>query len=205
MARKKRKRSSGKIQNLTTTILNILRKEKNQAFNYKQIAAKLGVNDASSRNQIIKKLQQLKAKQEIEEVERGKFRAIITTEYHTGILDIASRGSGYVICEDFDEDVFIASNNINKALDGDEVEMYVYKRRKRGKLEGEITQVIKRAKTDYVGTIQVNKNYAFVVADSTKMYKDIFVPISKIKGAEDGQKVLVKLEDWPDNAESPYG
>ncbi|MCB0432293.1 MAG: ribonuclease R, partial [Mangrovimonas sp.] len=205
MARKKRKRSSGKIQNLTNTILNILRKEKNQAFNYKQIAAKLGVNDASSRNQIIKKLQQLKAKQEIEEVERGKFKAIITTEYHTGILDIASRGSGYVICEDFDEDVFIASNNINKALDGDEVEMYVYKRRKRGKLEGEITQVIKRAKTDYVGTIQVNKNYAFVVADSTKMYKDIFVPISKIKGAEDGQKVLVKLEDWPDNAESPYG
>jgi len=205
MSRKKRKRSSGKIQNLTTTILNILRKEKNQAFNYKQIAAKLGVNDASSRNQIIKKLQQLKAKQEIEEVERGKFRAIITTEYHTGILDIASRGSGYVICEDFDEDVFIASNNINKALDGDEVEMYVYKRRKRGKLEGEITQVIKRAKTDYVGTIQVNKNYAFVVPDSTKMYKDIFVPISKIKGAEDGQKVLVKLEDWPDNAESPYG
>ena len=206
MARKnKRRNASPKIQNLTSTILNILRKEKSKTFNYKQIAAKLGVNDASSRNQIIKKLQNLKAKQEIEEVERGKFKAVITTEYHTGILDLSSRGSGYVICDDFDQDIYIASNNINKALDGDEVELYVYKRRKRGKMEGEITQILKRAKTDYVGTFQINKNYAFVVADSSKMYKDIFVPISKIKGAEDGDKVLVKLEDWPENADSPYG
>ena len=69
----------------------------------------------------------------------------------------------------------------------------------------EITQIIKRNKIEYVGTIQINKNYAFVVADSSKMYKDIFVPISKIKGADDGEKVLVRLEDWPENADSPYG
>lgn len=146
--KKKRKPSHNKISNLTETILNILRKERNKTFNYKQIAAKLGVNDASSRNQIIKKLAQLKAKQEIEEVERGKFKAVVNTEYHTGIFDASSRGSGYVICDAFEEDIFIASNNVNKALDGDEVELYVFKRRKRGKLEGEITQIIKRAKPD---------------------------------------------------------
>ena len=205
MSRKKKRRSNNKISNLTNTILGILKKERNKTFNYKQIASKLGVNDASSRNQIIKKLQQLKAKQEIEEVERGKFKALITTEYYTGILDISSKGSGYVICDDFEDDIFIASNNINKALHGDEVELYVYKRRKRGKLEGEITQVLKRAKSDYVGVIQINKNYAFVVPDSTKMYKDIFVPINKTLKAEDGDKVLVSLEDWPENADSPFG
>lgn len=205
MARKKRKSSSNKISNLTNTILSILKKDRNQAFNYKQIAAKLGVNDASSRNQIIKKLQQLKAKQEIEEVERGKFKAVITTEYHTGILDLTIKGSGYVTSPDFDEDIFVASNNVNRALHGDEVELYVYKRRKRGKLEGEITQILKRAKSEYVGVIQLNKNYAFVVADSNKMYKDIFVPISKTHNAEDGDKVVVRLEDWPENADSPYG
>ncbi len=205
MTRKKKRKSSDKISNLTNTILSILKKDRSQTFNYKQIAAKLGVNDASSRNQIIKKLQQLKAKQEIEEVERGKFKAIITTEYHSGILDLSSKGSGYIICDDFDEDVFIASNNINKALDRDEVEFYIYKRRKHGKSEGEITQVLKRAKDEYVGVIQISKNYAFVVADSTKMYKDIFVPINKINKAEDGDKVLVSLEDWPENADSPSG
>ena len=205
--KKKRKPSHNKISNLTDTILNILRKERNKTFNYKQIAAKLGVNDASSRNQIIKKLAQLKAKQEIEEVERGKFKAVVTTEYHTGIFDASSRGAGYVICDDFDEDIFIASNNVNKALDGDEVELYVFKRRKRGKLEGEITQIIKRAKTQYVGVIQIHEknNFAFVIPDSNKMSTDIFVPINKTKNAEDGDKVLVELLDWPEKADSPNG
>ena len=203
--KKKRKSSHNKISNLTNTILSILKKDRNQSFNYKQIAAKIGVNDASSRNQIIKKLQQLKAKQEIEEVERGKFKSIVNTEYHTGIVDMASRGSGYIVSDDFDEDIYIASNNMNKALHGDEVEFYAYKRRKRGKIEGEITNIIKRAKSEYVGVIQIHKNYAFVVTDGNKMYTDIFVPINKINKAEDGDKVLVSLEDWPEKADSPNG
>ncbi|WP_417871227.1 ribonuclease R [Winogradskyella sp.] len=208
MTRKRKKKSGkNKISNLTNTILSILKKERNKSFNYKQIAAIIGVNDASSRNQIIKTLAKLAAKQEIEQVDRGKFKAVVTAEYYKGILDLASKGNGYVISDDFEEDVFIASNNINKALDGDEVEFYAYKRRKRGKIEGEITNILKRAKTEYVGTIQIqqNRNFAFVVADSSKMYKDIFVPINKTKKAEDGDKVLVTLTDWPEKADSPYG
>jgi len=205
MNRKKKGKSKKGFSNLKNTILSILKKERNKSFNYKQIAAKLDVNDASSRNQIIKTLHKLKAKQEIDEVERGKFKAIVNTEYHTGKLDLTSKGSGYVVCEDFEDDIFIASNNINRALHGDEVELYVYKRRKRGKLEGEITNIIKRAKSEYVGVIQLLKNYAFVVPDSNKMYKDIFVPINKINNADEGDKVLVSLEDWPENADSPYG
>ncbi|WNH08679.1 ribonuclease R family protein [Thalassobellus suaedae] len=207
MTRKKKGKSNKGISNLSNTILSILKKDRNQSYNYKQIAAKLGVNDASSRNQIIKTLAKLAAKQDIEQVERGKFKAIVNTEYYTGKLDLAAKGNGYVICDEFDDDVFIASNNINKALNGDEVEFYVYKRRHRGKLEGEITKVLNREKSEYVGVIQIHekKNFAFVVADSNKMYKDIFVPINKINKAEDGDKVLVKLEDLPENADSPYG
>ncbi|WP_044401163.1 ribonuclease R [Lacinutrix sp. Hel_I_90] len=205
--KKHRKPSHNKISNLTNTILSILKKERNSTFNYKQIAAKLGVNDANSRNQIIKKLAELKAKKEIEEIERGKFKIINNTEYHTGIFDAAQRGNGYVICDDFEDDIYIASNNVNKALNGDEVELYVYKRRKRGKLEGEITNIIKRAKTDYVGIIQLHKgkNFAFVVVDGNKMKTDIFVPINKTMGAEDGDKVLVTMEEWPEKADSPNG
>lgn len=208
MTRKKKGKSKSKgIPNLTNTILSILKKDRTQTYNYKQIAAKLGVNDASSRNQIIKTLAKLATKQEILQVDRGKFKAVVNTEYHTGILDMAAKGSGYIISKDFDDDVFIASNNINKALHGDEVEFYAYKRRKRGKIEGEITNVIKRAKSEYVGVIQIqkNSNYAFVIPDSNKMYKDIFVPINKTLKAEDGDKVLVSLEDWPEKADSPYG
>ncbi|SDB61666.1 RNAse R [Flavobacteriaceae bacterium MAR_2010_188] len=202
---KKRKSSNNKISNLTNTILSILEKEKNQTLNYKQIAAKLNVDDASSRNQIIKKLQELKAKKEIEEVERGRFKVVNNTQYHTGILDMAARGSGYIISPDFEEDVYISAKNINKALDDDEVEFYTYKRKKQGRYEGEITKIIKRAKSEYVGVIQIHKNYAFVIADSPKMYTDIFVPINKINSAEEGDKVLVSLDDWPDKADSPNG
>ncbi len=205
MTKKKRRKSNNKISNLTNTILSILKKERNNSFNYKQIAAKLGVNDASSRNQIIKTLAKLAAKKEIEQVDRGKFKAIINAEYYTGILDMSAKGSGYIITDAFDEDIFIASNNINRALHGDEVEFYVYKRRKRGKLEGEITNVLKREKNEYVGVIQLFERYAFVIADNTKMYKDIFVPINKTFKAEEGDKVLVKIEDWPEDADSPFG
>ena len=205
MNRKKKRKSNNKISNLTNTILGILKKDKNKTFNYKQIAAILGVNDTSSRNQIVKKLNELKAKQEIEEVDRGKYKVVFSNEYHTGIVDMAQRGSGYVVCDSFEDDIYISSNNMNKALHGDEVELYIYKRRNRGKLEGEITQVIKRAKSEYVGVIQIHKNYAFVVPDSNKMHTDIFVPISKIKNAEDGDKVLVSLDDWPEKEDSPNG
>ncbi|GAA4280240.1 ribonuclease R [Gaetbulibacter aestuarii] len=206
---KKKKRKSGKkgIPNLSNKILSILKKERNKTFNYKQIAAMLEVDDANSRNQIIKHVRDLQGKKEIEEVDRGKYKAVVTAEYYTGRLDMAARGSGYVICDDFDDDIFIASNNINKALHDDEVEFYLYKRRKQGKLEGEITKVIKRAKSEYVGVIQIqkNSNFAFVIPDSGKMYTDIFVPINKTLKAEDGDKVLVRLEDWPENASSPNG
>ncbi|MDX1470261.1 MAG: RNB domain-containing ribonuclease, partial [Flavobacteriaceae bacterium] len=204
MSRKK-KNTSAKSSNLTNTILGILKKGKHQTFNYKQIAAKIGVDDASSRNQIIKKLKELKEKKEIEEVERGKYKAILTTQYYTGILDISARGSGYIISPDFDEDVFVSSNNINRALDEDEVEFYVYKRKKQGRYEGEITDVIKRAHKDYVGVIHIHKNYAFVVPDSQKMYTDIFVTKSKINKAEDGDKVLVSFDGWPEKDDSPHG
>ncbi|WP_452232800.1 ribonuclease R [Lacinutrix sp. MEBiC02595] len=205
--KKHRKPSHNKISNLTDTILSILKKDRNKTFNYKQIGAIIGVNDASSRNQIIKKLQQLKAKEEIKEIDRGKFQINSNTEYHTGIFDAAQRGNGYVICDDFDEDIYIASNNVNKALNGDEVELYVYKRRKNGKHEGEITKIIKRAKTEYVGIIQIHakKNFAFVVVDGNKMKTDIFVPINKTMNANDGDKVLVTMEEWPEKADSPNG
>ncbi|MFV0564998.1 MAG: ribonuclease R [Flavobacteriaceae bacterium] len=205
MSKKHKRKSNKGISNLTVTILSILKKDRTQTFNYKQIAAKLNVTDASSRNQIIKTLAKLAAKQEIEEVERGKFKIAISTQYHTGVIEVSSKGTGYVICDDFEEDVFITQNNINKALDGDQVEFYVYNRRKRGKMEGEITNIIKRAKSEYVGVLHVSEKFAFLIPDSGKMYKDIFIPINKTLKAEDGDKVLVKLEDWPDNADSPYG
>lgn len=207
--RKKNKSQStskaGKIDNLSQTILEILRKDHSKPYNYKQIAAKIGVDDASSRNQITKKLKVLLEKGSIQEIERGKYILTPSLNYYTGRLDIAGRGQGYVIVEDLEDDIFIKNSNLNKAFNGDIVEVYVFKRKKGGKTEGEVTKILERKRTEFVGTIQIHDNFAFVDVTDYKMYTDIFVPKNKIGDAKNGEKVLVSMEEWPEKADSPFG
>lgn len=205
MPKNKRKKSKNKIDNLSQTILNILRKDHSQAFNYKQIAAKLQLDDPSSRNQIIKKLKDLQGKGSIQEIDRGKYILTPSQNYYTGRVDIAGRGQGYIIVEDFEDDIYVSSKNLNKALNGDIVEVYVFKRKKGGKTEGEITKIIERKRTEFVGTIDVQENFAFVDVTDYKMYTDIFVPKNKINGAKSGEKVLVEMLEWPEKEDSPIG
>lgn len=204
MPKHKRKKNN-KIENLSQTILNILRKDHSKPYTYKQIAAKLQLDDASSRNQIIKKLKDLQGKGSIQEIERGKYILTPSQNYYTGRVDIAGRGQGYIIVEDLEEDIYVSSKNLNKALNGDIVEVYVFKRKKGGKSEGEVTKIIERKRTEFVGTIQVQENFAFVDVTDYKMYTDIFIPKNKINGAKNGEKVLVAMEDWPEKADSPFG
>ena len=202
---KRKNNNKKRVKNYNESILTILKENKNISFNHKQIASKLGVNDASSRNQIIKNLHKLAAQKQIEEIDRGKFKIIISTEYFIGKVDMASRGNAYVMSDNFEEDIFISSNNRCKDLHGDTVELYIYKRKQNGKLQGEITKIIKRERSEYVGIVQMNSNYAFVVPDSNKMPVDVFIPLSKTLKAENGDKVLVQLQEWPDKAECPNG
>lgn len=204
MPQKKRRKKTN-IDNFAQTILNILRKDHSQAYNYKQIASKLGVDDPSSRNQIVRILKELLAKGSIQEIERGKYILTPSQNYYTGRVDIAGRGQGYVIVEGLEDDIYISNKNLNKALNGDIVEVYVFKRKKGGKTEGEVTKILERKRTEFVGTIQVQENFAFVEVSDYKMYTDIFVPKNKINGARNGEKVLVEMEDWPDKADSPFG
>lgn len=204
MAKQKRKNKT-KIDNLSQTILTILRKDHSKPYTHKQIAAKLGLDDPSSRNEIIKKLKSLQSKGTIQEIERGKYILTPSQNYYTGKVDIAGRGQGYIVVDDLEEDIYVSNKNLNKALNGDRVEVYVFKRKKGGKSEGEITKILERKRTEFVGTIQVQENFAFVDVSDYKMYTDIFVPKNKINGAKNGEKVLVEMEDWPENADSPFG
>ena len=205
MKRKKRRGSSNKSKNLTESILVILRKNHSNPYNYKQIASKLGLDDPSSRNQIIKKLKKLQVEKTIQEVERGKYILTPSQNYYTGSVDIAGRGQGYIIVEDLEEDIYVKSKNLNKSLHGDIVEVYVFKRRKGGKTEGEVTRIIKRNKTEFVGTIDITDRFAFVSVSDHKMVTDIFISKNNLNGAQQGEMVLVSLDDWPQNADSPFG
>ena len=205
MPKRNKKKKKNKIKGLSESIIKILRKANGKPYNYKQIASKLGFDDPNSRNQITKKLKQLQSKGTIQEIERGKYIIAPSQNYYTGVVDITSRGQGYVIVKDLEEDIFITNKNLNKALHGDVVEVYAFKRKKRGKMEGEITQVLQRKRTEFVGVIDIHENFAFVEINNTNMYTDIFVPKSNIGKAKKGEKVLVEISDWPDKADSPIG
>lgn len=187
-------------------ILKILSQSPNKVFNYKQIAAKLELDDTKSRNQIIKDLKLLASSKKIVESEPGKYLVIaVSQDYYEGTIDMTSRKTAYFICDEFTEDVFIPTNNLNRALDKDKVKVYVYNRRKGKRPEGEVIEVIERDKTEFVGVIDIQANFAFVSTANPKMYTDIFIPKDKIGEAENGDVVLVKIEDWPKRADSPFG
>jgi ribonuclease R/exosome complex exonuclease DIS3/RRP44 len=193
------------IKDLTKKILQILNQSSNQSFNYRQIASKLDINDANGRNQIIQKLEILKSQQKLEEVTRGKFKIIKLDKYYIGTIDATSNGNAYFICDELEHDIYIPARNLNKALDNDTVKIYLYNRRNSKKEEGDVVEVIKRAKTEFVGVLQLSKNFGFVIPDDPKMYADIFIPRNKLRDAEHGVKVLVKLTDWPDKSKNPFG
>ncbi|SHL96084.1 RNAse R [Flavobacterium pectinovorum] len=193
-------------KDFSSKIVKILSQSPNKAFNYKQIGAKLELDDTKSRNQIIKDLKILAASKKIIETEPGKYLVKVESQdYYEGTIDMTSRKTAYFICPDFTEDVFIPTNNLNRALDKDKVKVYVYNRRKGKRPEGEVIEVIERNKTEFVGVIDIQANFAFVSTANPKMYTDIFIPKDKIGEAENGDVVLVTIEDWPKRADSPFG
>ena len=195
-----------KQADLTDKIVKILAQNANKAFNYKQIGIKLELDDTQSRNQIIKDLKILVAQKKIDEIEPGQYLVVeASNDYYEGKIDMTGRKTAYFVCPEFEEDVFIPTNNLNHALDGDTVKVYVYNRRKGKRAEGEVIEVIERKKTDFVGVIDIQKNFAFVSTANPKMYTDIFISKDKLGDAENGDVVLVHIEDWPARADSPFG
>jgi ribonuclease R len=208
MGRKRKSKIKTKgnpIKNLNQNILQIFYNNPNKNFNYKQIAAKLDIQDSDGRNQIIKSLKEMEASDRLDEVIRGKYVLVKQTHYHEGIVDITSRGNAYVVCEDLEHDVYVPSRNLNHALNKDLVRVYVYKRRKNSKLEGDIVAILERTKYEYVGVLQKNNDYGFVVPDDPKMYSDIFIGPEHLLEAEDGDKVLARITDWPQKSKNPFG
>lgn len=203
---KKPKKFGKKEKTFSEKIFKILSKNANKPFNYKQIAAILELDDTKSRNEIIKDLKILAAQKLIIESEPGKYLVKASSQqYYEGVIDMTSRKTGYFVCDDLENDVFVPFINLNHALDGDKVKAYVYNRRSSRKPEAEVIEIVERAKNEFVGVVDIQKNFGFVTTANAKMYTDIFIPKNKLADAEHGDVVLVKLEDWPAKADSPFG
>ena len=192
-------------QQLQREILRVFSQYSNLVMNYRQMAKKLNVKGESIKIQINRTMQELAEEGRLQEISRGRFIYTSKGTYLTGVVDLTARGSAFIISEDLDDDVFISQNNLNHALDGDFVKLFLYAQRKGKRPEGEIVEILQRKKTEFVGTLEVSSNFAFVVADSNKMPYDIFIPSKELKKAKNGQKVIARITEWPAKAKSPIG
>ena len=200
-------KGKNKYRHIEKKMLSFFRENPGKEYNYKQIAAVLNLRDTRGRNELIKFLNLNVASKQLLSPSRGKYTLAVTKkQYHRGILEVTSSGRGFVICEDLEQDISIPKNGINKAFNGDLVEVYCYKRKNNGSLEGEIVDIIERKKTTFVGILQIEKNYAFVLTRGARMYTDFFIDKKQLSpDYQDGDKVLVRFDEWPKRAESPFG
>ena len=202
MFKKKKKKNS-----LERKLIKHFRNNPDKEYNYKQVASVLEIKDSKTRDEIIKILNRLTSEKTLKSPSKGRYTLESAgKQYYQGTLDVTSTGRGFVICEDLEHDIMIPKNNINRAFQGDLVEVYAYKRKqKSGAFEGEIVTILKRNKTQFVGVLQIESNYAFVLTRGPRMYTDFFIDKKQLTGYTNGDKVLVEYTDWPKKAESPYG
>jgi ribonuclease R len=177
-----------------------------KVYNAKQISKMLYIGDKKRRSVIYETLEELVRNKQLEEPDPGRYRLLHRAGYITGTLDMTHHGYAYLVSEEDDEDVFIARNDLNKAMDGDLVRVFVYPRRRRtARAEGEVVEILERARDTFVGIVEISKNYAFLLPDSRKMPFDIFIPLEKLKGTEHGQKAIARIVDWPEKVKNPFG
>ena len=198
----RKKKISKKNQRL---ILNLFKNNKNKLFNFKQISSKIGIKDSNEKNEVIKILNILHSSNRIFKEKEGKYKYLeVVKNYEEGTIEITNSGNGYLLMSG--KDIFISKQNINKALNNDVVKVYIFKRRdKKENISGEVVEILKRSKQEYVGILNKRKDFGFVLTRGPKMYTDIFVSENEIKKAKEGEKVVVKITEWPERAQSPFG
>lgn len=191
---------------LTQLISDVFEKNRNIAINHKQVAAKLNLKDKESVETILEILKEQVAKGIFIQPERGKFKLKELKTFLTGTVDMTTDGAAFIVPdEEFEKDIYVSPRKLRNALNGDKVKVYVFAKKSGRRNEGEVVEIIKRAKTDFIGVAKISERFAFVIPDDRKMLHDIFVPLSDLNGAKNGQKVQVSLTDWPDGAKNPIG
>ena len=210
---KKDKKSKFPESSLRAVIMSAFAENPFQPYNAKQIAHILNISRKPDREMVYHLLVAMTDEGLLIEERRGKFKLnpkqfakySKKKKYLTGIVDLKKTGKAYIIPDDDGEDVFIAPNNVHHALNHDRVKVLLLPKRQGRKIEGQIVEILERHKTQYVGILELSKNFGFVVPDLQSMPYDVFITKENIKSAKNGQKVLVKIVDWPEHSNNPFG
>ncbi len=189
---------------LKNAILTIYYDQPERTYNYKQIADLLKIKDPEIIKLVFVVLEELAESDKLQVVQRGKYKLKSRGGTICGIVDIQRQGFAYINSEEVDKPVLVSAHNLNHAMDGDKVKVHLYAMHKKQQPEGEVVEIVERAKTVFVGTISKSRNFSFFIPSGKSAF-DLFIPNEKLNGAKDGQKVIARITEWPARSKNPFG
>jgi ribonuclease R len=190
---------------LTNRIVHLFNTFPKEIMNYKQVSAEIGATSELNKQRVISILGNLSREDFLTLVDHGKYKLNGLGTSAVGKFERRSNGKNSFIPEDGGNPLFVAERNSMHAMDGDKVLVQILAKRKGRTPEAEVIEIIERKQHTFVGILEIGKHHAFVVTDSKILANDIFIPKDKFKGAKDGQKVVVKITEWPAKANNPEG
>ncbi len=192
-------------------LFQIYERTPQQTYNIKQAMMRLDAKGTEAKQIVQQLLDELCSDGLLEKVGKGEYQLTrAQMPKIVGKVDMTSTGMAYIIvdnAEPGEKDIIVESRNLKQAMHGDRVEVAVISRRRDGRKEGEVIEIIEQAKRVFVGRIEMvqGRNFGFVVVDSKRVPTDVFVPERLMEGAQNGQKVMVEIFEWPKGAKNPTG
>ena len=202
----KKVKSNDDNPNFLNSITAVFSSRPAQAYNYKEIAKRLGIKNPYDKEILLTALQNLVKTNSLIEIQPGRFKLpSANTKTIVGRVQITSSNNAFIISDESDDDIFVVQKNLNHAMGGDTVKVSLFAQRSGRRTEGEVVEIIESRRKQFVGVIELAKNFAFLIPDSKDMPYDIFIPLDKLNNAKNGQKAIAKIIDWPANVKNPFG
>ena len=193
-----------KKEDMLASVVEFFNQDRKRAFNYKQVAHGVGATTTPQKQMVFQLLEGMAEQNFLIEVSPGKYKANSRGTEVIGRFERRVNGKNHVITDD-DESIFIAERNAMHAMDGDRVRVLVYAKRRGHDAEGEVVEIVEKTPQIFVGTLEVQKHFAFLLTDNKVLANDIFIPKTALKGGKTGDKAVVRITEWPDRARNPYG
>lgn len=179
--------------------------QKNNTYNYKQVAHAIDAKTAAQQRNIALQLVEMAFNGEIIEVSPGKYKSPQRGNEAIGVFVRRSNGKNSVITDTDGETIFVAERNSMRALNGDKVRVSIAAHRRGAEPEAEVVEIIEKKEQTFIGTLKVDRHFGYLLTDSKFLATDIFIPKAKLKGGKTGDKAVVKIVEWKEDSKNPSG
>lgn len=201
-------KKSGKRLNkkaMAELLMELFQQNPDWEFTTKRIFSDLGLKTHPLKMLCLDVLSDMLFDEYVREVSRGKFKLCSFGQTLEGVFQRKPSGRNTFVPDDGSEPVSIAERNSLHALDGDRVKVTLFAKRRGRAKEGEVIEIIERTNDTFVGTLHVERSYAFLLTETRTLDCDIFIPKSKLKNGKHGDKAVVKIVEWPEDSRHPIG